>query len=138
MFRRKTCFPNLAIYIVIYDMNAGRLSIYMGKIVVFCKAPKKLVSRARSKPLFMKSNFTCRSKIALLHWFFGGSDPFVPKMILWGAPKASRAAPIDPRAPRPSPGRHRTDKTRHFRHMRPHFLDSVGNVSPEVPTLSGK
>ena len=29
----------------------------MGKIVVFCKAPKKLVSRARSKPLFMKSNF---------------------------------------------------------------------------------
>ena len=40
MFRRKTCFPDLAIYIVIYDMNAGRLSIYMGKIVVFCKAPK--------------------------------------------------------------------------------------------------
>ena len=70
MFRRKTCFPDLAIYIVIYDMNAGRLSIYMGKIVVFCKAPKKMVSRARSKPLFMKSNFTCRSKIALFHWFW--------------------------------------------------------------------
>ena len=67
---RKICFPDLAIYVVIYDMNAGRLSIYMGKIVFFCKAPKKLVSRARSKPLFMKSNFTRRSKIALFHWFW--------------------------------------------------------------------
>ena len=136
MFRRKTCFPDLAIYIVIYDMNAGRLSIYMGKIVVFCKAPKKLVSRARSKPLFMKSDFTRRSKIVLL--CLKGSGPFVPKMILWGTPKASRAAPSDPRAPRPSPGRHRTDKTRHFRHMRPHFLDSVGTSGETFPTLSRK
>ena len=45
---------------------------------------------------------------------------------------------LGPFATRVGPGRHRTDKTRHFRHMRPHFLDSVGNVSPEVPTLSGK
>jgi len=46
---------------------------------------------------------------------------------LCGAPKESRAAPGDPRPPRPSPGRQRTDKTRHFRAMRRHFFESVEN-----------
>ena len=46
---------------------------------------------------------------------------------LCGAPKESRAAPGDPRPPRPSPGRQRTDKTRHFRTMRWRFFESVEN-----------
>ena len=99
---RKTCFPDLAIYIVIYDMNAGRLSIYMGKIVVFCKAPKKLVSRARSKPLFMKANFARRSKMALFHWFWGiGSicyknDPLGGPESVPGGPYRPPGAPARP------------------------------------------
>ena len=103
MFRRKTCFPDLAIYIVIYDMNAGRLSIYMGKIVVFCKAPKKLVSRARSKPLFMKSNFTRRSKIALFHWFWRGRVHLFQK---WssGGPRKRPGRPLSTPG-RPGPTR---------------------------------
>ena len=40
--------------------------------------------------------------------------------------------------PRVGPGRHRTDKTRHFRHMRPHFPDSVGTSGETFPTLSRK
>ena len=46
---------------------------------------------------------------------------------LCGAPEESRAAPGDPRPPRPSPGRQRTDKTRHFRAIRRHFFESVEN-----------
>ena len=45
---------------------------------------------------------------------------------------------LGPFATRVGPGRHRTDKTRHFRHMRPHFPDSVGTSGETFPTLPRK
>ena len=45
---------------------------------------------------------------------------------------------LGPFATRVGPGRHRTDKTRHFRHMRCHFLDSVGTSGETFPTLPRK
>ena len=103
MSRRKTRFPDLATYIVIYDMNAGRLSIYMGKIAVFCKGPKKLVSRARSKPLFMKSNSTCRSKITLFIGF-GGIGAICSKSDPLGGPESVPGGPYRPPGDPAQPG----------------------------------
>ena len=45
---------------------------------------------------------------------------------------------LGPFATRVGPGRHRTDKTRHFRHMRHRFPDSVGTSGETFPTLSRK
>ena len=112
-----------------------------GKIVVFCQASKKNGLTRTIEASFHEIEFCVPFKSSFISLVLEWSRPFVPKVILWGTPKASQAAPIDPRAPRPSPGRHRTDKTRHFRHMRPHFFHSVGNLSPEVhpgPATSGE
>ena len=44
-----------------------------------------------------------------------------------GDPESVPGGPDRPPGAPAQPGAHRTDKTRHFRHMRPHFLDSVAN-----------
>ena len=40
-FRQKTCRPDIATYIVIYDTNADTRSMCKRKLIVFCKVPPK-------------------------------------------------------------------------------------------------
>ena len=124
-------YPNLR-----YERGAP-VQIYRKNLGILQGAEKTGLTRT-IQASFHEIGFCAPFKNSFIALVLEGPGPFVPKMILWGAPKASRAAPIDPRAPRPSPGRHRTDKTRHFRHMRPHFPDSVGTSGETFPTLSRK
>ena len=85
-------------------MNAGRLSIYMGKIVVFCKAPKKLVSRARSKPLFMKSIFLRAVQKYLYFIRFGAVGSICSKNDPLGGPESVPGGPYRPPGAPAQPG----------------------------------
>ena len=93
--------------------------------------PRQLSRRAlRSPPrdpLTYTQIYYVLAHLGLRNNVFYGPDQNRPFRQPPGDPRRRPASPGAPPGTPPGPGRNPTEKTRHFRRMRPHFPDSVAN-----------
>ena len=124
---RRTRGPGLATHIVFHRADAGPRRKHAGKPAATWTGPAENRLAPAIRATFQASVFfravgkwRCSPGLGTAACNSGRSD-------LSGAPKEARAAPGDPRAPRPREGCQGTEKTRRFRAKRWHFSDSVEN-----------